>query len=464
MQLNKRKILRLFFLLIILLALPFSFSLVKKVQYYLTEALGQPANIIVDVSINQGPISPIWQALAQGGEEKNPFGSVGNEILALEPKYIRIDHIYDFYDVVGKTDGKLTYNWKKLDEVVDDILTAGAIPFLSLSYMPPSIAKDGEITNPPTNWDDWSEAVQATIEHFSGKNQKNLTGVYYEIWNEPDLFGNWKIGGEKDYRLLYKYAILGANQAKNTNPFKIGGPAITAPYKAWIDGFLDYIKANNLRLDFYSWHRYSLDPEKFFEDVNAVDTWLFQNAGYSLEKYLTEWSSVSENSPYHDSNFDAAHLVATVRQLIHRVDLAFIFEIKDGLSPEGKKYWGRWGLLTHEKAGLVEKKPKYLALQLLNKMNGDRIGLQGEGTWVTGFASKEENKIKIILVNFDQNSRHFEQVPLTINNLENGNYSYKESFLVGVSKTSTEPITTGALKKEIPLSANNIAIIELTKL
>jgi beta-xylosidase len=324
--------------------------------------------------------------------------------------------------------------------------------------------KNGDITAPPINWGGWSAVVQQTIQHYSGRSSYNLNNVAYEVWNEPDLFGNWKIGGEKDYRLLYKYAIEGANQAKTTNPFKIGGPAITAPYKAWVDGFLDYIKANNLRIDFYSWHRYSLEPEEFLKDINKVDIWLFQNAGYSLEKYLTEWGSVSENSPYHDSNFDAVHLVATLRQLIHRVDLAFVFEIKDGPSPEGKKYWGRWGLLTHEKAGLVEKKPRYFALQLLNKITGTRILLEGEGTWVTGFASKEGNKIKIILVNFDQNNRHFETVPLTINNLANGTYSFQESFLIGAGRNLTETITNGFLKKEIPLSANNIVVVELTKI
>lgn len=464
MRFWKRHLLPVLGLLFLLILLPFLINLVKIARKYLTEALGQTANIVVDVSIDQGPIIPIWQALAQGGEEKNPFNQIINETTVLQPKYIRIDHIYDFYDVVRRENERLIFNWEQLDKIAAQIRQAGAIPFFSLSYMPPVIAQNGDITAPPINWEDWSVVVQETIQHFSGKNEVNLINVVYEVWNEPDLFGNWKIGGEKDYRVLYKYAIEGANQAKATNPYKIGGPAITAPYQTWVDGFLDYVKENNLRLDFYSWHRYSLEPEEFLKDINKVDTWLFQNAGYSLEKYLTEWGSVSENSSYHDSNVDAAHLVATIRQFIHRVDLAFIFEIKDGPDPEGKKYWGRWGLLTHEKAGSVEKKPKYFALQLLNKISGTRVYLEGEGTWVTGFASKEGSKTKIILVNFDQNGRHFETIPLTINNLESGTYSYRESFLIGVGRNSTETVTNGFLKKEIPLSANNIVFIELAKL
>lgn len=458
----KRK--NIIFLILAIIALFASLFLVNQAVRFFSKAKGIPANILVDPSINLGPLIPIWQVLAQGGEEKYPFDHIIQDITALKPKYIRIDHLYDFYNVVKKENGKLIFHWKQLDKIVNQILQTGALPFFSLSYMPPAIAQNGDITAPPVNWNDWSVVVQETIQHYSGKDQGNLTNVIYEVWNEPDLFGKWKIGGKSDYRLLYKYAVIGATQAQNTNSFKIGGPAITAPYKTWVDGFLEFIVENDLRLDFYSWHRYSLQPEKFLEDINKIDTWLFKNAGLTLEKYLTEWGSLSENSPLHDTDFDAAHLVATVRQLLQRTDFAFIFEIKDGLSPSKEKYWGRWGILTHEGAGPIEKKPKYYALELLNKMTGNRINLEGEGTWVSGFAAKDSNTIKIILSNLDFAGQHFETVPLTIINLENGNYFCQESPLKGMGKTSTETVSSGTLKKDLLLSPNNIVVVELRKI
>ncbi len=439
-------------------------AVIKQAQNYLTGALGQEANIIVNIGTDQGPIAPIWQALSQGGEEKEPFNDIVPQMAALTPQYIRIDHLYDFYDVVKKENGQLVFNWTPLDKIVKQILATGAKPFLSLSYMPAAIAVGGDIVAPPADWNDWALVVQATIERYSGRAGLNLTDVAYEVWNEPDLFGNWRIGGAKDYRLLYRYAVLGANRASGVNRFKIGGPAITAPYHNWVDGFLDYAAQNKLRLDFYSWHRYAADPEKFLDDVNLVDAWLFQNAGGTVAKYLTEWGSFSENAPVHDTTHDAAHLAATIRQLIQRVELAFTFEIKDGPDPEGQKYWGRWGLLTHEMGGKAEKKPKYFALKLLNKMTGERVGLQGEGTWVTGFAARQDNKIKIILINFDQSGRHFENVPLSIVNLENGAYLYEETFLTGTGRKSTETIMYGVLEKQIPLAANNIVVVEFTKI
>jgi len=425
----------------------------EKVTHFFSRAREIKADIIVDPSINQGPLFPIWQALAQGGEEKYPFDNILPEIKNLKPKYIRIDHVYDFYNVVKKENNQLKFSWEELDKLVDQILATGALPFFSLSYMPPAIAKNGEITNPPESWQDWSEVVYQTIQRYSGKNQKDLSNVIYEVWNEPDLFGGWKIGGEKDYRLLYKYAILGANKAQNTNPFKIGGPAITAPYKNWVNGFLDFTTKNNLRIDFYSWHRYSLQPKEFLEDINKIDTWLFKNSGFSLEKYLTEWGPISEKSTINDSNFAAAHLVATIKQILQRVDLAFTFEIK-----------GSWGILNQENGNSPLKTPQYYALELLNRMTGIRISLEGENNWINGFAVKEGEKIKIILVNLDFKNKHFEIVPLTIINLENGNYSFRKTFLSGKENISSETINNTIFREEIPLAPNNIVVIELEKI
>lgn len=451
----------LFLLLILLAGLAGSVFLVGKVQEIRKKASGQPANILVDASTNLGPITPLWQALAQGGEEKNPFDAVTTEIMTLKPKFIRIDHIYDFYDVVSKKEGQLVFNWFQLDRMVNQIISVGAKPFLSLSYMPTAIAQGGEITNMPVNWGDWQTVVRETIQHYSGKNNKNLSGVVYEVWNEPDLFGGWKINGEKDYLTLYQYAVLGALEAQNTNPFKIGGPAITVPYKNWVGSFLDSIINRKLRIDFYSWHRYSTDPQEFLKDINLVDSWLSQNAGSVLERYLTEWGSISENSPLHDSDFDAAHLVATIRQLLQRVEMAFIFEIKDGPSSEAKKYWGRWGLLTHESAGPIEKKPKYEAMLFLNQMLGSRLFLSGEGTWVTGFASKEGKRIKILLANLDQENSHFESVPVRVDNLEKGNYKIKMTYLRGMPIQKEIVVDQGFWQQEVPLNANNIVLVEL---
>ncbi|MCL5095914.1 MAG: glycosyl hydrolase [Patescibacteria group bacterium] len=457
-----RRLSSLILLLFLLLMLPLLVFLAQKTQKYLSRATGTPAKIIVDTQTNLGPLPEPWKALAQGGEEKEKMlTSTIPLVKALSPQYIRIDHIYDYYKVVTKNPkDKLVFDFSKLDQTVDDILATNAKPMLSLSYMPLAISA-GEITDEPKNWLDWQEVVRKTVEHYSGKENKNLADVSYEVWNEPDLFGNWKTYGKKDYRLLYLYAAKGAAQAKETNSFKIGGPATTAFYKNWLDELIQYVYQNKLRFDFFSWHKYSQNPEDFRTDVDYLDSLLARHGGsYLLPKYLTEWGSDSENSPKHDTNFDAAHAVAVIRRLLDRTELIFSFEIKDGPPPKEQVFWGRWGMLTHESVGL-KKKPKYLALELLTKMGGQRLNLTGEGSWVTGFAAKEEETIKIILTNYDQDENHNENIPVTFTNLNPGNYKFKQTNLDGTIFDSVEVVSEDQLTKNIFLPVNNVVLLEL---
>lgn len=458
-------------LLFLLLCLPIAFYLVKNVQKYFGRAALKPASIVIDSGNVGSPITPVWQALAQGGEfeaDKNLpvfFDDVIPQLISLSPKYIRIDHLYDFYQAVARnSDGSLVYNWSNLDKMVDDILKTGARPFFSLSYMPSSIAQNGNIIGLPNSFSDWQNVVKETVKHYSGKSQRNLTGVYYEVWNEPDLFGNWRIGGNKDYQLLYQYAVLGAVQAENVNDFKIGGPATTNPMKVWVDDFLTFIERNNLRLDFLSWHRYSFDPQQFSRDLINVNSWLANHPNYqNTEKIISEWGSDSENNPVHDTIFDAIHTLAVVRQIADKVNFAFSFEVKDSPGPNNQQFWGRWGIFTHQQSGLVAK-PRYSALKFLNQLSGDRLLLSGEGTDVTALAVKDKETIRILLVNY-KNSRFGQQeaVPVKITNLTKGIYSYQEIPFLGNPTKTSFTIRNNFWEKIIYLPPYQAMIIELTK-
>ncbi len=60
--------------------------------------------------------------------------------------------------------------------------------------MPPAIAQS-DIVSEPKRYEDWQIVVQHLIQHISGT--RGISDVYYEVWNEPDLFGHWKYGGKK---------------------------------------------------------------------------------------------------------------------------------------------------------------------------------------------------------------------------------------------------------------------------
>jgi len=461
------KLLKLILRIVLIIVLPI--VLFKTFQYF-SKAAPTKANIVVDARKLSGFINPNWKALAQGGEEKGVrmLEKVIPEVAELYPRYIRIDHIYDYYDVVSVNNGQLTFNWQKLDDTVCDIYHTGAKPFFSLGYMPPDISDDGSLISKPKNWNDWSLIVQETIERYSGKNTRlcgQVSGswfedVYYEVWNEPDLetFGKWSLyGSNKDYKTLYYYSVLGANKAQNVRRFMIGGPVTTAAYQNWFKVFADYILTKNLRVDFLSWHHYSKNPDDFYQDINNLNQWLKDDKYIRfrhLPKIISEWGYDSNPNPIADTDIGAAHTIASIRNLIEQqVEMGFAFEIKDGQTPS-------WGILNSS----GQKKPRYFALQLLNLLDRARLQLNGEGTYVKAVASSSYNKTTVILVNYDQANNNTELVPLTVNNLSGGNYQIKETRLDGNITSTNIQVPGTSLSKSVLMPANSVVAIEVIKL
>lgn len=438
-------------------------------QYFFFRSFAK-ANIRVDVRKVISPLHHNWNALAQGGEESGVrmIQNVIPQTSELQPRYIRIDHIYDFYNVVSyDASGNLSFSWGQLDNTVCDIYASGAKPFFVLGYMPSIISSDGTPTGQPINWNDWRLVVQKTIERYSGKNTalcSNLfgdqfTSLYYEVWNEPDLesFGNWSIEDGKDYRLLYRYASQGAQQAQNVNEFLLGGPATTAAYRNWFQKFLDYVLENNLRIDFISWHHYTNDPTEFISDVEMINSWLPKEAYeryHNLPKIISEWGYDTEYNQAEETNVGAAHTVASVRNFIdQKIEYAFTFELKDGRSPSH-------GILANDGS----KKPRYEALKMLNSLEGYRIVVDGEGEYVKAIASRTNNKTVLVLTNYDREGRNEELVPISFSGLPAGRYRMHVTNLGGITVTSDTIETTGAdLTHNVFMPANHVAVIELTR-
>lgn len=424
---------------------------------YVGRAGGVKADLVVDYDGVLGKMPTPWRNLAQGGEEpKAMLGNVTGKIKSLKPEYIRLDHLYDAFKVVSKNGDQLAYDWSGLDKAVDEILATGAKPFLSLSYMPPGISK-GDIVDLPSDWRDWGRVVQATIEHYSGRNNRNISNVIYEVWNEPDLFGSYKTYGDKNYLTMYEVSARAADRATNVNPFEIGGPATTGLYQNWEERLIKFVDEKNLRLDFLSWHRYDTDLSQFEEDADRARGWAEKiPALVNLKFYITEWGHNSEVDAGYDNKFGAIHTIAVSRVMMAKVQRIFVFEIKDG--PGKDKLWGRWGLLTHENFGEPEEKPRYKALQFLNNLGPYRISLAGEGSWVKGIASTDvAGNIKLMIVNYDPAGVHAEGVPILFDNLPKGNFKYQRRNFLGSTLAPIRVATSAASWKTTEYFAPNSA-------
>lgn len=452
-------------LIALLIFLPLLLLAAYETATIISRAAGKPADISVDVNQMTGEtINPeFMHAFAQGGEEANDWITpIQQEVSLLKPRWVRIDHLYDFYHIVKREDDRLVFDFSRVDRIIGAIRAVGAVPLISLSYMPDVIARDGVITNPPVNWDDWSEVVQKTIEHFSGPTGLNIADIYYEVWNEPDhpQFGGWKLTGDKNYLTLYEYAAKGASQAQGTGRFFLGGPGTTGLYKNWIMALAEMGR----RLDFFSWHTYTDNPERFAQDQQNSTAWLLRYPeAVLLPRFITEFGLSGSKDPRYGTQFAVAYTAAVFRQMAPASPKGlFTFELKDG--PNQKSGDG-WGLIGHESLG-KPLKPRFHVFSYLDWMEGSRLTVAGEGTWVTALATKQGLRFNILLVNYDASGNHVETVPVRVVGLPNGSYEYTQRYVDDKpkesGKTQVETVTDGTLTKQIHMPAQSVVLIELT--
>ncbi|NMB56347.1 hypothetical protein GYA19_00200 [Candidatus Beckwithbacteria bacterium] len=442
----------LFFLLSASIVVLIRQSLQKGAEIFVAEY--QTTKLKVDASSNVGFVEPVWAAISQGGEEAGGMLTGTEELIEqVNPKYIRLDHIFDddYYGVYSSG----TLEWSKLDKEVESMIAMGAKPFFSLSYFPKAISSTK--IDVPYDWGKWSWLVEQIIKHYSG--EKGIEDIYYEVWNEPDLesFGSWKYYGDKSYLTLYDYSARGALNARNAGvkSFKIGGPAITALYANWVTSLTNYCNQNGLPLDFISWHRYAYSPTTFIQDLGNARAW----AG-GRELVISEWGPDPGKTAIYSGYYSAAHAVAVVSKMIEKLNLGFLFEVKDG--PSQGDYG--WGLLTHNNAGL-KAKPRYYALSLIKDMIGSRLDVSGEGSNIYAWAVGNQENIKLILSNFAVAGANEEEFPIVFTNLKSGEYRIQwESLQSDDGNKVVKTNRKNEIAQKAILKANDVMKVKITLL
>lgn len=434
--------------ILLLILLPFVIFGVKKILDLRKHASGTPANIVIDSQNIQGQIpSTLWQNISQGGEESvDMIKPIVPLLRNLQPQLVRIDHIFDFYQI---DQGQGNYNFSRLDEAINSILATGAKPMLSVSYTPDSQA--------PTDWNQWYQLVKATARHYSV--DKNISGIYYEVWNEPDLFGGWHYNKDPDYLTLYSHTSRAIVDGAALSNYKIGGPAITAYYNNWIKALFKTATDQHLRLDFISWHKYTKDIDKYQQDFDNLNQIISDYPQFfNIERIITEVGPNSDPDIWYDNSLSGIHLISLSTRLAGKIHRLFTFEAVDGPTPRSQNSTG-WGLIAHD----LKPKPRYSAFQFLNQLQGQRLSSTGDGSWVTSLSSLHGQTIQILLVNYDPQNTHFETFPLTVQNLTTGQYKLKTNYYMG--KTTFKTVnTTANYRDQIYLEPNSAVLLELTKI
>jgi Glycosyl hydrolases family 39 len=322
----------------------------------------------LEVNGTAAPDTNMEIGLAQGGESEDPgfFDNIREAGASLGPGLVRLDNIFNYYGIVQRSpEGLISYDWSKLDRVLDGLRTMGKEALICLSYMPEtmSVSGDGRV-EPPAKYEEWANLVRATVAHV---NVERKLGVrYWEVWNEPDQWGFWQ-APYPEYLKLYDVTAEAALAADPT--VKIGGPALSYFSTDHIGEFLEHERWNvamglGAHVDFISWHSYGYSPHELAANIRRVREILADFPQFNPQIFITEFNVLqgghgdTSAGGRTDTVEGAIALLSSIESMQReRLDRALLFELKDG--PGSTSYWGRWGILTYD----GKPKPIYYALK-----------------------------------------------------------------------------------------------------
>lgn len=211
-----------------------------------------------------------------------------------------------------------SYNFGPTDQMIKNILDIGAevffrvgrsnvtdgppYPFID-NFLPGTPSGSGLTTTDPANYVKYGEIVKHVVMHYNNgwANGFHYNIKYWEIWNEPDLLPFWAaLTNPPQYQQLYKSVSLAI---KSVYPqAKIGGPANTThnDVAGLEDSFLQFVKDNNLPLDFYSFHFYANHSVNPYDNARYAQRYrdMLDSSGFTKAQVIdTEYGTALDGTP-----------------------------------------------------------------------------------------------------------------------------------------------------------------------
>lgn len=163
---------------------------------------------------------------------------------------------------------KGVYDFKWLDNIIENLLSRGLKPWICLAYgngiYTPEAAKVfGAVGVPPFKTDEernaWKNYVSELAKRYIGKVE------HFEVWNEPNWFwshiANEHHGNGKEYG---EFVVLTSKAIKSANPnAKIIGGVESVGKIEFINNAFEVGMGNHI--DYFSYHIYTPDDKKYLE-------------------------------------------------------------------------------------------------------------------------------------------------------------------------------------------------------
>ena len=246
------------------------------VLFVATAATGIEVSIDVDARQRGTPLTPIWRFF--GADEPN-YATMkdGRRLLAELGALRRGDVYFRAHNLLSSGDGtpalkwgssnaysedsqgNAVYDWRIIDGIFDAYLANGVRPFVQLGFMPQALSSappsvpykhswrpgfnynliSGGWAYPPRDYDRWSELCYQLTRHLVQRyGEDEVSGWWFETWNEPNGPAYWKASADEFYK-LHDYAVAGVRRALPRA--RVGGPHTAGHGGAYMEGFLDHI-------------------------------------------------------------------------------------------------------------------------------------------------------------------------------------------------------------------------------
>jgi len=352
-------------------------------------------------------------------------------------RYLRFHGLFhDALGTVRSVDGKIVYDWTRIDRLYDQLLAKGIRPFVELGFTPDALKTSdqtlfywkGNTSHPKTAM--WNHLVDAYLRHVIARyGIDEVRSWYFEVWNEPNLKDFWEGADQSAYFDLY------ANTARTLKAvdarLRVGGPSTAGA--AWVPELLAFCHAQGLPIDFVTTHTYGVDggfldeegkqdtkllasPDAIVADVRNVRGEIDASAFPGLPLFFTEWSSSYSPRDYvHDSYINAPYVLTKLKQvrgLAQGMSYWAYTDLFEEAGPPPSPFHGGFGLINRE--GL--RKPTWFAYKYLNQIAGLEIPADDAQLW----AAVDGERIAVLAWDWQQPQQALSNTPFYTRKLPAG--------------------------------------------
>ncbi len=304
-----------------------------------------------------------------------------------------------FPDPAADPDDPASYNFGPTDQAVTAIQRLPAQVYFRVGR------SQSALSNPPVDdpvdpdslaFDRYANILRHVVMHYvQGWNHGFVNAVrHWEIWNEPGLGAVFWSGTPQQYYAFYK--LMSQTIKSVDSGLQVGGPTEANNYAAgpYREAFISFCAANNVPLDFFSWHWYPLftnDPLEYVILSSDLRKILDSYGFTSTQLVLSEWGS-SVAVPL--SGLPAAAYAATAmiymqdtpidRAMFYRGDAASafaLFQVDGSYTPSARAF---------QAMGLMDRTPVRL-----RATGGDQNGMA-----VIAGRSRGGNVVQVLISNF----------------------------------------------------------------